>query len=201
MVGQPPLELRALGVQLFVCLVQQVGDYHDRKSTTSSPLEVKRPYATMACMSLPSELTIGETARRSGLSAPTLRYDEERGLIRSTRSSGNQRRYPRHILRRLAFISAAQRVGLSLGEIAELLDTLPPDRAPSREDWTTLSRPWRQRITARIEQLQTLQDTLDGCLGCGCLSLTRCRLYNPDDEATNEGPGSRWLRSAGHTPP
>ena len=155
----------------------------------------------MACMSQPPELGIGETARRSGLSAPTLRYYEQRGLIRSTRSSGNQRRYPRHILRRLAFITAAQRVGLSLDEIAELLDTLPTDRAPSREDWTRLSRPWRQRITTRIEQLQALQDTLDGCLGCGCLSLTRCRLYNPADEAANEGPGSRWLRSAGHTPP
>jgi MerR family redox-sensitive transcriptional activator SoxR len=155
----------------------------------------------MAGMSQPSELTIGETARRSGLSAPTLRYYEQRGLIRSTRSSGNQRRYPRHILRRLAFITAAQRVGLSLEEIAELLDTLPPVRAPSREDWTRLSRPWRQRITTRIEQLQALQDTLDGCLGCGCLSLTRCRLYNPDDESANEGPGSRWLRSAGHTLP
>jgi len=155
----------------------------------------------MAGMSQPSELTIGETARRSGLSAPTLRYYEQRGLIRSTRSSGNQRRYPRHILRRLAFITAAQRVGLSLEEIAELLDTLPPDRAPSREDWTRLSRPWRQRITTRIEQLQALQDTLDGCLGCGCLSLTRCRLYNPDDQAASEGPGSRWLRSAGHTLP
>jgi len=110
----------------------------------------------MACMSQPSELTIGETARRAGLSAPALRYH---------------------------------------------LDTLPTDRAPSREDRTRLSRPWRQRITTRIEQLQALQDTLDGCLGCGCLSLTRCRLYNPDDEAANEGPGSRWLRSAGHTPP
>jgi MerR family redox-sensitive transcriptional activator SoxR len=149
----------------------------------------------------PPELTIGETARRSGLSAPTLRYYEQRGLIRSTRSSGNQRRYPSHVLRRLAFIVAAQHVGLNLEEIAGLLDTLPTDRAPSRADWTRLSRPWRQRIATRIEQLQALQDTLDGCLGCGCLSLTRCRLYNPDDEAASEGPGSRWLRSAGHTPP
>lgn len=145
------------------------------------------------------ELTIGETARRAGLSAPTLRYYEQRGLICSVRSDGNQRRYPRHVLRRLAFITAAQRVGLSLMEIAELLETLPAGRAPTRADWTRLSRPWRQRVAARIEELQALQDTLDGCLGCGCLSLTRCRLYNPVDEAAREGPGSRWLRIAGST--
>ncbi|MHB1846975.1 MAG: redox-sensitive transcriptional activator SoxR [Deltaproteobacteria bacterium] len=143
------------------------------------------------------ELTIGETAHRSGLSAPTLRYYEQRGLIGSARSTGNQRRYPRHVLRRLAFIAAAQRVGLSLKEIADLLDTLPSGRAPTRADWTRLSRPWRQRVAARIEELQALQDTLDGCLGCGCLSLTRCRLYNPGDKAAGEGAGSRWLRAAG----
>lgn len=154
----------------------------------------------MGCMGDVPALTIGETARRSGLSVPTLRYYEQRGLIRTTRSSGNQRRYPRHVLRRLAFIVAAQRVGLSLEEIAELLDTLPADRAPTRADWTRLSRPWRQRIAARIQQLQALQDTLDGCVGCGCLSLTRCRLYNPNDQAASEGPGSRWLRRAGQLP-
>lgn len=141
------------------------------------------------------ELTIGELAGRSGLSAPTLRYYEERGLIRSARSAGNQRRYPRYVLRRLAFIMAAQRVGLSLEEIADLLGTLPAGRVPTRADWTRLSRPWRQRIATRIEQLQALQDTLDGCLGCGCLSLQRCGLYNPTDEAAGEGPGSRWLRT------
>lgn len=143
------------------------------------------------------ELTIGDTARRSGLSIPTLRYYEQRGLIASSRSAGNQRRYPRHVLRRLAFITAAQRVGLSLGEIAELLDTLPSGRAPTRSDWTRLSRPWRHRVAARIDELRALQDTLDGCLGCGCLSLTRCKLYNPRDEAAGEGAGSRWLRAAG----
>ncbi len=155
----------------------------------------------MLCVPEPPELTIGETASRSGLSAPTLRYYDQLGLIRSTRSSGNQRRYPRHTLRRLAFITAAQNVGLSLEEIAALLKTLPADRAPTRADWTRLSRPWRQRIATRIEQLQALQDTLDGCLGCGCLSLTRCRLYNTDDEAAAEGPGSRWLRNAGQASP
>lgn len=149
----------------------------------------------------PSELTIGETAHRSGLSAPTLRYYEQRGLIHSARSAGHQRRYPRHVLRRLAFITAAQRVGLTLEEIAEALGTLPPDRAPTRAEWTRLSRPWRRRVAARIEQLQALQDTLDGCLGCGCLSLKRCGLYNPGDEAAGEGPGSRWLRTSQPTTP
>jgi len=141
-------------------------------------------------------LTIGETARRAGLTVATLRYYEGRGLISAARTAGNQRRYPRHMLRRLAFITAAQRVGLSLDETATALNTLPAGNAPTRADWTRLSRPWKQQIAARIQELQALQNTLDGCLGCGCLSLTRCKLYNPDDQASQEGPGSRWLRDA-----
>jgi MerR family redox-sensitive transcriptional activator SoxR len=139
-------------------------------------------------------LTIGQTARRAGLTVATLRYYEQRQLIESVRTTGNQRRYARPVLRRLAFISAAQRVGLQLQEIADMLGTLPPGRAPTRADWTRLARPWREHVQARIEALQALQNTLDGCLGCGCLSLTRCKLYNPNDEAALEGPGSRWLR-------
>lgn len=100
------------------------------------------------------------------------------------------------MLRRLAFITAAQRVGLSLEQTATALNTLPAERAPTRADWTRLSRPWKRQIDARIRELQSLQNTLDGCLGCGCLSLTRCKLYNPDDQADHEGPGSRWLRAA-----
>ncbi len=142
-------------------------------------------------------LTIGEIAARSGLSVATLRFYEQQGLIASTRTAGNQRRFPQHVLRRLAFVGAAQRVGLPLGEIAGLLATLPADRAPTRADWTRLSRPWRRRVHARIAALQALADTLDGCLGCGCLSLQRCGLYNPGDEAAAEGPGPRWLREAG----
>lgn len=139
-------------------------------------------------------LTIGETARRAGLTVAALRYYEQRQLIESVRTTGNQRRYARTVLRRLAFISAAQRVGLQLQEIADMLGTLPPGRAPTRADWTRLARPWREHVQARIDALQALQNTLDGCLGCGCLSLTRCKLYNPNDEAALEGPGSRWLR-------
>ena len=141
-------------------------------------------------------LTIGEVARRSGLSIPTLRYYEELELIVSTRTTGNQRRYPRHVLRRLAFVTAARRIGLSLAQAQEALASLPSDTAPTPEDWQRLSKPWAEHVAARIRQLQALQNTLNDCLGCGCLSLTRCALYNPADEAALTGSGSRWLREA-----
>lgn len=133
---------------------------------------------------------------RSGLTPATLRYYESLGMIIATRTPGNQRRYPRHVLRRLAFIAAGQRVGLTLTQIDGLLAQLPNDRGPSQGDWTRLAAPWRQLVRERIRELQALEDSLDGCLGCGCLSLTRCALFNPDDEAVAEGSGSRWLRSA-----
>jgi MerR family redox-sensitive transcriptional activator SoxR len=145
---------------------------------------------------LAEQLTVGEVAERSGVSVPTVRFYEDRGLISSVRTSGNQRRFPRHVLRRLAFVAAAQRVGLSLGEIGAALDTLPADRAPTRREWTRLSKGWQQRVAGRIAELQALQETLDGCVGCGCLSLRRCALYNAGDTASEEGSGSRWLREA-----
>lgn len=141
-------------------------------------------------------LTIGEVAHRAGVSVATLRYYEQRGLLTSTRTGGNQRRYPRWVLRRLAFVTAAQRVGLDLAQVRTALDTLPSDRAPTQQDWTRLAEPWRRQVAERVRELQALQDTLDGCLGCGCLSLTRCALFNTDDEAAAEGGGSRWLRDA-----
>lgn len=141
-------------------------------------------------------LSIGQVADRAGLSVATLRFYESRGLIASTRTSGNQRRYPRHVLRRLAFVGAAQRVGLSIEEIARQLATLPKDRTPTRADWSRLARPWRALLAAKVAELQALQESLDGCIGCGCLSLRRCALFNPDDGAAGEGPGSRWLRAA-----
>lgn len=141
-------------------------------------------------------LTIGEVAERSGVSVPTVRFYEDRGLISSVRTAGNQRRFPRHVLRRLAFVAAAQRVGLSLSEIGAALAALPPDRAPTRREWTRLSKSWQQQVADRIHELQALQETLDGCVGCGCLSLRRCALYNAGDAAADEGPGSRWLRQA-----
>jgi MerR family redox-sensitive transcriptional activator SoxR len=136
-----------------------------------------------------TELTIGELSERSGLAASAIRYYEDRGLIGSRRTPGNQRRYERAMLRRLAFIRTAQRVGLSLEEIERALRTLPSNRTPTKADWTRLSRSWRPRLDAQIAQLERLRDTLDSCIGCGCLSLQRCNLSNPGDLVADRGPG------------
>jgi MerR family redox-sensitive transcriptional activator SoxR len=138
-------------------------------------------------------LTVGQLAQRSGVAASALRYYEDRGLIASYRSAGNQRRYPRATLRRVSFIRSAQRVGLSLEEVAEALATLPEGRTPTKADWARLSRAWRPRIEAQIERLERLRDRLDSCIGCGCLSLRRCALSNPDDEVAPRGPGAVFL--------
>jgi len=139
-------------------------------------------------------LSIGEIARRSGVAASALRFYEDQGLIFSRRTAGNQRQYRRSTLRRIAFVQAAQRVGLQLAEIKAALDSLPDDRNPTRADWTRLSRTWRSRLDRRIAELERLRDNLDGCIGCGCLSLQRCSLYNKDDKLAEEGPGARLLR-------
>jgi MerR family transcriptional regulator, redox-sensitive transcriptional activator SoxR len=138
-------------------------------------------------------LTIGELSHRSGVSTSALRYYESQGLIGAERTSGNQRRYLRAALRRVAFIRSAQRVGLTLEEIAEALGTLPEGRTPTRADWARLSRSWRPRIDAQIERLERLRDKLDGCIGCGCLSLKTCSLQNPEDEVAPRGPGAVYL--------
>jgi MerR family redox-sensitive transcriptional activator SoxR len=138
-------------------------------------------------------LTIGEVAARSGTSTSALRYYESQGLITSERTAGNQRRYARATLRRVAFIRSAQRVGLTLEEITEALATLPAGRTPTKADWTRLSRSWRPRIDAQIERLTRLRAKLDGCIGCGCLSLRTCALNNPDDEVAGRGPGAVFL--------
>jgi MerR family redox-sensitive transcriptional activator SoxR len=137
-------------------------------------------------------LTIGEVARRSGVASSALRFYEQRGLISSERSGSGHRRYPRPVLRRIAFIVFAQRIGLSLEEIGTELRRLPPDRAPTRRDWSRLSRTWSSRIDERIAELERLKLGLEGCIGCGCLSLDRCRLANPDDRAARLGPGPRY---------
>jgi MerR family redox-sensitive transcriptional activator SoxR len=141
-------------------------------------------------------LTIGETVARSGVAASTLRYYERIGLIRSTRSGGNQRRYERSELRRIAFVRVSQQVGVSLTEIRVALDALPARRVPTRADWARLSARWRARLDARIALLEGLRDNLTGCIGCGCLSLRRCRLYNPQDRVAADGPGPRLLLDA-----
>ena len=138
-------------------------------------------------------LTIGELAARSGVAPSALRYYEQLGLVRSERTAGNQRRYRRGELRRVAFVRIAQQVGVSLEEIRAALAQLPGERTPTSADWARLSAAWRQRLDERIGLLERLRDTLDGCIGCGCLSLDRCSLYNPGDELAAEGPGARRL--------
>src|SRR5213083_3279413 len=139
-------------------------------------------------------LTIGDVSRRSGVAASALRFYEERGLIASERAGSGQRRYPRPVLRRIAFIVFAQRVGLTLEEIGTELAKLPPDRAPTRRDWSRLSSGWTSRIEKRIAELERLKLGLTECIGCGCLSLDRCKLANPGDRAANQGPGPRfWI--------
>jgi MerR family redox-sensitive transcriptional activator SoxR len=143
---------------------------------------------------VPELLTIGEVARRSGVAASALRFYEERGLIRSERAGSGHRRYPRPVLRRVAFVVFAQKIGLTLDEIGAELAKLPPDRAPTRSEWARLSSTWTERIDARIAELQRLKLGLTDCIGCGCLSLDRCRLANPGDRAASAGPGPRyWL--------
>jgi MerR family redox-sensitive transcriptional activator SoxR len=137
-------------------------------------------------------LTIGEVTRRSGVAASALRFYEERGLIASERAGSGHRRYPRPVLRRIAFIVFAQRIGLSLDEIGAELARLPPDRAPTRRDWSRLSRAWTERIDRRIAELERLKASLTECIGCGCLSLERCRLANAGDRAARLGPGPRY---------
>jgi MerR family transcriptional regulator, redox-sensitive transcriptional activator SoxR len=138
-------------------------------------------------------LTIGELATRSGVAASALRFYEARGLIESIRSGGNQRRYARAQLRRVAFIRIAQRVGLSLDEIAEALARLPDGRTPTRADWSRLSKTWRARLDDQIAGLIALRDNLDSCIGCGCLSLKRCAISNPGDLAAGAGAGAVYL--------
>jgi MerR family transcriptional regulator, redox-sensitive transcriptional activator SoxR len=137
-------------------------------------------------------LTIGEVSRRSGVAASALRFYEERGLITSERAGSGHRRYPRPVLRRVAFIVFAQRVGLTLDEIGAELTKLPPHRAPTRRDWSRLSRAWTSRIDSRIAELERLRLGLTECIGCGCLSLDRCQLANPNDRAARLGPGPRY---------
>lgn len=137
-------------------------------------------------------LTIGEVARRSGVASSALRFYEERGLITSERAGSGHRRYRRPVLRRIAFIVFAQRVGLTLDEIGAELGKLPPDRAPTRRDWSRLSTQWSARIDERIAELERLKLGLTDCIGCGCLSLERCKLANPGDRAGALGPGPRY---------
>lgn len=141
------------------------------------------------------DLTPKEVAERSGVAVSALHFYERESLISSTRTAGNQRRYHRDVLRRIAFIRVSQRLGIPLARIREALETLPDDRVPTKADWSRLSKRWRSDLDARIDQLERLRDDLDGCIGCGCLSLRSCSLYNPQDEMGVGGPGPRRLLS------
>ncbi len=138
-------------------------------------------------------LTIGQAATRLGLATSALRFYEERGLIVSTRTSGGQRRYARDVLRRVSFVRAAQQVGLPLREIKESLQQLPPERAPTVEEWEAFADSWRPRLAEQIRLLEGIRDRLGKCIGCGCQSLDSCSIFNPDDMAANDGPGARFL--------
>jgi len=142
------------------------------------------------------KLSIGEVSERSAIAASAIRYYEELGLIQAERTTGNQRRYPSVTLRRLGFIRAAQQVGLSLDEISDALATLPEGRTPTKRDWHRLSRAWRGRLDEQIARIERLRDRLDGCIGCGCLSLRSCALYNPDDDLATVGHGAVRLEPA-----
>ena len=142
------------------------------------------------------ELTIGELSERSGVAPSALRFYEAEGLIHAARSSSGQRRYARDTLRRVAFVRIAQQVGLRLDEIRDALASLPDGRTPTRADWARLSASWRPRIEERIALLERLRDRLAGCIGCGCLSLRDCKLYNPGDAIAARGPGPRRLLDA-----
>lgn len=138
-------------------------------------------------------LTIGALSERTGVAASALRFYEDEGLIHAERTEGNQRRYQREVIRRVSFIKVAQEVGLALEEIGEALSSLPQSRTPTEQDWEHLAESWRPRIDEQIRLLERLRDRLDGCIGCGCLSLSYCRLLNPGDEAAVRGPGPRFV--------
>jgi MerR family redox-sensitive transcriptional activator SoxR len=142
-----------------------------------------------------AELTIGEVSTRSGVAPSALRFYEAEGLISARRTDGNQRRYDRSMLRRIAFIQAGRAAAIPLERIHAALETLPRDRSPNTRDWQRLSRSWREDLDRRIATLQALRGRLTTCIGCGCLSLTKCALLNPDDEAAAKGPGAHYLTS------
>ena len=140
--------------------------------------------------------SVGRVAKRCGVNVSTLHFYEQKGLIKSWRNSGNQRRYKPEVLRRIAVIKAAQKVGISLEEVKQAFLSLPDNRTPTMDDWQQLSKDWQQMLDARIAYLQTLRDYLTGCIGCGCLSMSKCPLYNPDDNLAQQGSGAVILEQA-----
>lgn len=142
---------------------------------------------------LDHEITIGDLSERTGVAHSALRFYEDEGLIQAYRTSGNQRRYHREVVRRVSFIRVAKELGMSLEDIHEALNTLPDGRTPTQADWDKISKAWRPRLDAQIERLEALRDKLESCIGCGCLSLRACRIMNPGDAAADAGAGPRYL--------
>ncbi len=165
------------------------GDRTKRTEGTERVDRVERPAPAGGAIPMP----IGELARRAGVAASALRFYEAEGLIQGSRSASGRRQYPRDTLRRVAFLRAGQRVGLSLDELRQALGSLPAGRTPNKADWERLARQWQALLDERLALLQRLRDTLGGCIGCGCLSLKACALYNPDDAVARRGPGARRL--------
>jgi MerR family transcriptional regulator, redox-sensitive transcriptional activator SoxR len=162
--------------------------------TTSTKLEVKEVRVEKRVGGMSARwLSVGEVAERSGVAVSTLHFYETKGLIRSSRSRGNQRRYARDILRRIAIVRVAQQAGIPLATIHQALETLPVEGAPSRQDWRRLSTGWRAELNNRIHRLTELRDRLDDCIGCGCLSIKTCPLRNPSDQLAAQGAGPRLL--------
>jgi MerR family redox-sensitive transcriptional activator SoxR len=163
------------------------------KQTTTRRGEPGPPVPAATVPLVRAVLSVGEVAKRSGLAVSAIHFYEAEGLIKSTRTAGNQRRYPREVLRRVAVIKVAQRIGIPLSVIREALLTLPKGRAPTAKDWRNLSKRWKEVLDERIDRLVQLRDSLNGCIGCGCLSLKVCPLRNPADRLASEGPGPRLL--------
>jgi MerR family redox-sensitive transcriptional activator SoxR len=152
-------------------------------------------------MGVSGGLSIGQLADRTGLAVSAIRFYEEKGLVAPHRNSGGQRRYERADIRRLSFVMISQQLGFSLSEIAQLFRGLPEGRTPTKSDWTRISRVFRKTLDSRIETMTLLREKLDGCIGCGCLSLSNCKLYNPDDKAHAKGTGPRYLMGDSHEAP
>lgn len=144
-------------------------------------------------MAVHDSLSIGDLAERTGLAVSAIRFYEDKGLVRSTRNSGGHRRFERADIRRLSFVLICQQLGFTLREIREQIENLPEGRTPTKRDWSTLARRFRHTLDERIGALTRLRDRLDGCIGCGCLSLQNCSIYNPQDEASEQGPGPRFV--------
>lgn len=141
-------------------------------------------------MLIEANLSVGSVAKRCGIKVSTLHFYEQKGLIKSWRNQGNQRRYKREVLRRIAVIQAAQKMGITLAEIAQAFNALPDKRTPDKDDWQNLSRQWHQQLTEKINAMTKLRDYMDGCIGCGCLSMKSCPLYNLEDHLAKEGTGA-----------